>query len=390
MASFLSTLSAGPPPPKVALLPDGLFFTRPVSVAAGATPAEAAAQIELALEAVSPFLLAQLYHGWFWRPGSENAFAFAAYRRRFTPEQSATWLGAELVLPAFATLLGAKVEPATTVVLTSAEGLTAIHWAADDVPTAVRFRLFPPALPDQPEPSAEQQADARAQLRDELVRTFEGSRRVIELDAPPAPAPAQRDGELTFGTGDLVSRFPATVTTALDVRDKADLAALRGARRRDVLFWRVTLGCAAAFVLLAFGELGLVGGREWQKVRVQRQKSQQPSVDKIMASQELALRIDELATKRLLPLEMVSVLTEKKGDIVFTRAFTKREKGLYTIFVEARTNNANQIAVFVSALKQMPACESVETTGQGARNDITTFTLIVTFKPDAIKPAAST
>ena len=66
-ASPLSFLRAGPPPPTVALLPDALFFTRAVPITTGATAAEAAAQIELALEAVSPFPLAQLYYGWFWQ-----------------------------------------------------------------------------------------------------------------------------------------------------------------------------------------------------------------------------------------------------------------------------------------------------------------------------------
>src|SRR5689334_14355573 len=143
-ASFLSTLRAGPPPPKVALLPDGLFFTRALPVSAGATPAEAAAQVELALEAVSPFPLAQLYYGYYWAPGSEHAFAYAAYRRRFTTDQVAEWEGAGLVLPAFAALLGAHVEPATTVVLASADGLTALHWGAGREPSAMLFRPFPP------------------------------------------------------------------------------------------------------------------------------------------------------------------------------------------------------------------------------------------------------
>src|SRR5476651_2760387 len=113
-SSFLDTLRAGPPPPKVALLSDALFFTRAVPVATGVTPAEAAAQVELALEAISPFPLAQLYFGWFWIPGAEHAFVFASYRRRFTQDQSASWAGAELVLPAFAALLGGEIKPATT------------------------------------------------------------------------------------------------------------------------------------------------------------------------------------------------------------------------------------------------------------------------------------
>src|SRR5688572_22604919 len=108
-ASPISLLRAGPPPPKIALLPDGVFFTRAVPITAGATAAEAATQVELALEAASPFPLAQLYYGWVWAPGAERAFVFAAYRRRFTVEQTADWQGAEVVLPAFATVVGAQV-----------------------------------------------------------------------------------------------------------------------------------------------------------------------------------------------------------------------------------------------------------------------------------------
>ena len=79
MASILSFLRAGPPPPRVALLPDSAFFTRAVPVPEGAQPAEVAAAVELGLEAASPFPLAQLYHGWYWRPGSPHALAFAAF-----------------------------------------------------------------------------------------------------------------------------------------------------------------------------------------------------------------------------------------------------------------------------------------------------------------------
>ena len=114
--SLLKSLQAGVPPPKVLLLPDALFFVRAVPILAGAGALEAAAQIELALEALSPFPPAQLYHGSFWLPGAERALVYAAYRRRFTGEQVAEWERAELVLPAFAALLGiikvARLEPA--------------------------------------------------------------------------------------------------------------------------------------------------------------------------------------------------------------------------------------------------------------------------------------
>ena len=119
-ASPLDFLRAGPPPPRVAVLPDAVFFSRTIPVAAGASTAEVVGQVGLALEALSPFPLAQLYFGYYLPPGADRALAFAAYRRRFTAEQLAEWNGAELVLPAFAAVLGCDAQPATTVVLDGA------------------------------------------------------------------------------------------------------------------------------------------------------------------------------------------------------------------------------------------------------------------------------
>ena len=391
--SFLATLRAGPPPPKVALLPDGLFFTRAVPVAAGATPAEAAAQVELALEALSPFPIAQLFYGYFWTPGSETAFAFAAYRRRFTSDQIAAWTGAELVLPAFAALLGAAVKPATTVILTSAEGLTAIHWEKGSVPASVLFRPFPPAVEGAPEADPAQVDATRALLRDELIRDAGGSHTVIDLTTAPVADPARSDREVTFRSGELVSHVNATSIAALDVRDKGELASLRAARRRDVILWRVALGCAAALLLLAVGEFGLIGGRAWQKVRDTKFRTQKPLVEKIMTSDALARRIDDLATKRLLPWEMMmAIIGENKAilpkEIYFGRVYTTPGTGIYTLSIDAQTTNVGTISVYSTALKALPGIENVETRGLQARGDNATFTLVITFKPDVIKPGA--
>lgn len=195
---FLETLRAGPPPPKIALLPDALFFTRALPVAAGATPAEAAAQVELALEAISPFPLAQLYYGWFWAPGADHAFVFASYRRRFTSEQTAEWHGVELVLPAFVAVLGGTFEPATTLILATPEGLTAVHFESGSVPTLVLCRPLMPEATD----------DDRARTRDELIRAVGGSKTIIDLATPPVAEPALNDREIVFRSGDFVSRLP--------------------------------------------------------------------------------------------------------------------------------------------------------------------------------------
>lgn len=386
MPSPLSLLRAGPPPPKVALLPDAAFFTRAVAVTAGATPGEATTQIELALEGLAPFPLSQLYYGWHWRPGAEQALLFAAYRRRFTAEQSAEWQGAEIVLPAFGAVLGASLEPATTVLLSSPESLTAVHWGANGEPSAVLTRTI----------EAGASEEERARVKSELIASLGGSRRVIESSGEPAPEPAGNDGSFIFRAGELVSRLPATAAAAADVRDKAELAALRAARRRDVVLWRTAVGLAASLVALAAGELALVGGRVWQDTREGRVAAQRPVVEKIESVDNLTNKIDELATKRLRPIEMLLQLVgenyeRQPADIWFTRVSADATRGLNTIFIEGRTTNAAQVNAYEAALRKLPLIEKVEAPLQAVRGDQAQFTLTATFRAGAFtEPAGQT
>lgn len=386
-ASPLSFLRAGPPPPKVVLLPDGLFFNRAVPIAATATPSEAATQVELALEAISPFPLAQLYYGWYWVPGAEHAFVYAAYRRRFTTEQTFAWGDAQLIAPASAALFGGDVQPATTLVLASPEGLTAIHWETPRVPSRVTFR---PLSPEATE-------DERAAAREELLRNAGGSKAVIDLLVPPTPDAARSDREMTFRSGDFVSHLPETAVAMLDVRDKAELEALHASRKRDLMLWRVTLGCAAALVLLLIGEFALLGGQAWQKVRVAQLNARAPAVAKIKEAQELANNIQDLVTRRFLPLEMVtSAIGEnadrKPSDLVVTRIQSNAGSGAggrYTLVMELQTTNSAQVPVYRNELQKLPECESVNVEPQGNQGDRSLWRLTITFKPGALKPQAA-
>lgn len=383
-ASPLRFLRAGPPPPDVVLLPDGLFFSRAVPITPGATAAEAASQVELALEAMSPFPLAQLYYGWFWVPGAEHAFVYAAYRRRFTTEQTEAWQNAELVAPASAALFGGTVEPATTLVLSSPEGLTAVHWETAAVPSRVVFRPLDPDATDE----------QRAAARDELLRTLGGSKTVVDLLVPPAVDPARSDHEMVFHSGDYVSRLPRAGVSALDVRDKGELAALRAGRKRDLVLWRVAVGCAAALVVLALGELALLGGRAWQKVRVTEVNGRAPTVANIQEAAQLAMSIHDLVTKRFLPLEMVTAVLgvngeKKPADIVVRRIQSRASTspgGSYSLMMELQTSNPPQVQVYRSELEKMDGV-SVDVRplpGSGDR-----FELTVTFKPGTLKPQAA-
>jgi hypothetical protein len=385
-ASPLSFLRAGPPPPSVVLLPDGLFFSRAVPIAPGTPAGDVAGQVELALEAISPFPLAQLYYGWYWVPGADHAFVYATYRRRFTSEQTATWADAELVVPMSAALLGGKVEPATTLLVGSADGITAIHWETASVPARVEFR---PVAPEATE-------EDRARLRDELLRAFGGSRTVIDLLVPPVADPAHDDQEVVFRSGDFVSRLPAAAASALDVRDKAELAGLRSARQRDLIFWRVALGCAAALVLLLVGELALIGGNAWEKVQMAKLNGRAPTVQKIKEAQELANSIEDLVNKRLLPLEMLTAVlgtnAEKKpGDVVVTRITAGGSgQGLYTLVLEVQTNNPGQVPAYKAEIQKMQdLVQAVEVNPAGTANGLIKFQLKVTFKPGVLKREAA-
>jgi hypothetical protein len=363
----------------VAVLPDAVFFSRAIPVPADATRDQVVSDVGLALESLSPFPLAQLYFGYYWTPGSSRALAFAAYRRRFTAEQVSDWASAQHVLPAFAAVLGSDVQPATTVVLSAPDGLTVVHWDNGKVPSLVLHRvLAPEATPEE-----------RALARTELIKAAGEARTVVDAPSPPVPQPSKSDREVAFAAGELRSKVDSGTMAALDVRDRGDMAALARARKRDVILWRVAIGSVLACFLLLLGEAGLFGAGIWEKARIAKVGAQKAPVDRIMSDQELAYRIDELSTKRLLPLEMISIVAAKKPAMMqFLRA-TATTSSLYTIQIEAQTTNAGEIGGFKTALEAVPGCDHVEIRDQVLRNNIASFTLLVTFKPSALPPATS-
>jgi hypothetical protein len=285
---------------------------------------------------------------------------------------------AALVLPAFAAMLGLEAKPATTLIVPSAEGVTAVHWDNGAVPAGVQFRALPAEATD---------AD-RAKARDELVRQAAGSRQVVELAGAPVVVEAGRGGdEFVFESGAHRSRLLATQAAAMDVRDKAELAALRRTQGRDLLLWRVFAGGLAAIGLMLLGLVGLAVEGLWQKTQEAKAAAQQPVVDQIMTAQTLATRTDELSTRRLLPLEMISIASERKPAVIqFLRATTS---GLYTLTVDAQTTSPSDVAAFRTALAEQPACEKVEVRDQRTRDNLMTFTLAITFKPAALSPATA-
>jgi hypothetical protein len=375
--SYSDFFKRAAPVPNVVLLPDALFFVRAISVADGATPADLAAQAELALEALAPFPLTQLYYGFYHQPGTPLALLYAAYRKRITSEQTAAWAGADLVVPSFVALLGGEVKPFTTLLLSTADEITLLHWRDGKLPEKISTHTFAPDTPEE----------ERVKVRDEMRRAAAESLKHIDLSATPVPEPTEDEDKFVFRSGDFVSRLPVAFADQLDVRDKAELALRRQHRARDLVLWRVFFSCAALIALCLFGEFALVGGKFWQKARLAMVEAQAPAVAKIDAANKLVDSIGARSTDRLMPFEMITIVSSvKPASVQFIRATTD---GNYTLEIEAQTNSPGDVGGYQTALNGLPACSNVEVSDQRTRDGVSTFKFVVTFKPEALKPAAT-
>ncbi|PTY07641.1 hypothetical protein DB347_05255 [Opitutaceae bacterium EW11] len=372
MALSLNRFSLKAPPPRVVLLPDALFFVRTIPIAPSATAADVAGQVELALESLAPFPLSHMYYAHHWVPGATAAVVYAAYRKRFTTEEAESWSDAAMVLPRFATLLTARVDRASTVILTLPDGLTAIHWGDHaDVPSTIVTRSW----------SEETEPGEKARIRDELLRSLGGTKSVIDIDEAPQIETHSGGTEYVFRARNLAGTFTREQIDALDVRDKEDLAARRRARSRDLLLWRTFVACAAGVVLAGALELGLIGGRFWQRSQQSVIARQAPVVSDIQRAQTLATRIEELSTKRLRPFEMITIVGAKRpSTVVFLRTTTR---SLYTMEIEATANSPADVGAFQAALRQMQEIAKVDIERQGTRDGTSNFVMAVTFKPEA-------
>ncbi len=108
---------------------------------------------------------------------------------------------------------------------------------------------------------------------------------------------------------------------------------------------------------------------------------QTPLVNEIETADRLANRIEELKTKRLRPFEMIAVVDGPRPEsIVFLRTAAT---GLYSLEIEAVTDNPNDINVYISALADLPSTESVEMLNLDSRGSQSTMRLLVVFRAEA-------
>jgi hypothetical protein len=361
--------------PKIILLPAGRFFVRTIPLAVGG---DVSGQIALALENLAPFPLTQLYYGWVLSARGDSALVFAAYRKRFSAEETAEWNDAVAVLPEFLALLAGQPDTPTVRLLQSEQALAAAIWnGTQDLPAAVVVRELAAPADDPQRTLLVSEIKSRTGLTAATVNEFYGV----------ATATVTGRGGVLFQLGDGSASLSATLDAramgTADVRDKEYLAARRAGQRRDLLLWRVFVGAAAGLAVMLLLEGGLWGARQWVGTLQAKLESQAPQVQRIESAQALGTRIEEMTQKQLLPFEMLALINQNRpASVQFTRTVTT---GLYSMDIEAQTPQASDVGQYEAILRTAPELERVETRDLRSRDGVTTFILSVNFKAGIVR-----
>jgi len=365
--STLSNLIPGQAPlGAAALLPGNRFFVRSVALEGE----DAAGQVALALEALSPFPTEQMLVGHVVAAEGKQALAYAAHRRRFTPEESFAWPDDCQVIPEFLALCGERPTGAGVVVHRGEERLIALAWdATNPLPVAISVA----DVADADEASLAAEVSTRAGLAGAPVTTVTGA---LRSDLKENDLVLQREGGKPF-------TIAQKGLDEADIRDVDFLNARRKKERLNLILWNLTRAAVAVLVLSLLTELA-AAGITWRSNQLKAlNESRQAEVAEIEADQATASRIEDVRTKSPLALEMLALANEQRPSTVeFTRINCKTNT---TLEVEARTTNPADISAFEKALKDYPEISGVASKDMRARDNYTTFTFTITFKVDTLR-----
>lgn len=357
-----------PPPKGVVLLPAAKFFVRRIQLVAGA---DAAAQVELALETIGPFTPGQLYYGYCPSRDGTQAVVFAAYRKNFTTAAAGAFAEAQAVLPEFAVWLGQTAPvPAGVWLHEHADTFTAIVWdGTSELPAGLLSREAP--------------ADSREVTRQELLREansrFGGmSAATRTLHGPVVATTFGKEG-LGLALGDQTAALAPAKLRVMDVRDKAELSSQLGRQKRDRVLWLAFASLVVGLAACLTVEAGLqVAG--WMLARQRRSLAgQADAVRQIEQANQLTVRMENLASQSMRPFEMLAVLNSARpASLEFVRATTG---GPRVMEIEAQSANASDPQDYEKALRQAIGVEQVELRDLRTSGGRTSFLVAVTFKP---------
>jgi hypothetical protein len=352
----------------VVLLPATKFFVRRIPLVAGQDPD---AQVGLALEAIGPFVPGQLFYGHCPSADGTQALVFAAYRRNFPATDTAGWGEADAVLPGFVVWLGQEAPTRPAVWLHEQDGhVTALLW---DGRSALPAGVLARETGDRPVEAVREEllGEARNRLGEAAVdsKVFQGA---------PAVGSLGKEGlALSVGARSVV--LAPTHLRAMDVRDKAELAAQIGRRQSDHRLWLVFAAAAVALAACVAGELGLLVSNALLDRKRAGLEAAAPAVRRVELANQLVMRMEQLAGQSLRPLEMLALLNAARPtSLEFVSASTS---GPRQMAIEAQSGNAADSQAYEQALGKIPEVEKAELHNIQVRGGRTTFTVAVTFKP---------
>jgi len=350
-----------------ALLPGNRFFVRLIEL----EPDNIASQVSLAIETVSPFPSEQMLMGYITSADNKWALAYAAHRRRFTPEESFAWPDDCQVIPEFLALLGQRPEKGGILIHEGEDLLTALAWNEN-----------------QPLPKCVLVVDKKDSSVDLLTKE------IIERTGLPSTTPViTTTGELSSDRNDsqLILncnkgkpfQLSSNQLDNADIRDADFLSTRRKKERVNKLLWN-TARVAVGIIIVSFVFEISAFLINWRSNNLRLiNESRQSAVQEIESAQAISARITDMNTKAPLPLEMLAVANEyRPATVDFQRVSCKNNTQLE---IEARTTNASDVYAFEKSLKERSEISFVATKDMRARDNFTTFSVTITFKPDALR-----
>lgn len=371
MTSLLTRLRDKAQPAAAALLPGNRFFVRRLAL----DGPDVQAQVNLALEALSPFPLEQMLVGHLVAADGRTALIYAAHRRRFTPEESLAWPEDCQVVPEFLALCSHRPAAGGVVVHRGEERLTALAWVAGEtLPAAIAVG----ELADVTEAEIAAEAAQRGGLdAGYAVETLTGALR----------SERREHALVLLAEGATPHELSKKHLDVADIRDTDFLEARRKKERTNLILWRLTQGAVATLVVALLLDLVGFGVRLRTDDLEAKNVENAAKVADIDAAQAITSRINELGVKRPLPLEMLALINEHRPATLEFQSVTCKSNVL--IEIGGRTSNAADIGVFERELAALPTVASAVSRDIRTRETSATFTLAVTFKLDALRKAVA-
>jgi Tfp pilus assembly protein PilN len=225
----------------------------------------------------------------------------------------------------------------------------------------------------------------------------EAAAEAAEAAGLPAGAPVREVGGALEGVraeaglelrraGGASHLIAARLVDDLDVRDPAFLESRQRQERWDLRTWRAAQVAAAGLLLAGVADLAgmwLVGDADRLRAQVAADTARVRELEGLNA---IAGKVEDLGRNRPLPFEMLALANvHRPAGVTFTAVAHKAGPVLE---IEARTASASEVGAFEQALAADAAVAKAEMRSIQGREGVTSFSLAVTFKPEALRKAA--